>query len=234
MLTRNLHQYIHVHTPLHLSIQTVWQMKTKWSFQPSPCSSIAGGQIAGGPQKYFQNLNGYQQLSSLKLCFQFWNYTHLSCLYKSAWYNLRGHLKWTVYSLAVGKVWLRQFCVKYYRFLPSAMSCNLQVNKSHITARLKEVRHLKSKLSMFCILSQNYEHFFLKNDPHKLSEKLKNGIKISIGQVVLESQMQKICFDQNLENPLAYKISNAVFEILRQFGSRCLYCFSKKVLITLR
>ena len=59
----------------------------------------------------------------------------------------------------------------------------------------KGERHLKPKFSMFCALSQNYLHC-LKNDiiikylkpgsESKLSEKLKNGIDILMGQVVLE------------------------------------------------
>ena len=49
--------------------------------------------------------------------------------------------------------------------------------------------HLKPKLSMFCALSQKYQDYFEKikwESWRKLSEKLKNGIKILIGQVVLE------------------------------------------------
>ena len=47
--------------------------------------------------------------------------------------------------------------------------------------------HLKPKLSMFCALSQNYQQC-MKNNVSVLKqiEKLKNGIVILLGQVVLE------------------------------------------------
>ena len=54
--------------------------------------------------------------------------------------------------------------------------------------------HLKPKLSMFCKLSQNYQHF-LKNNINILKQIVwatQNGIKILIGQVVLELLIKAI------------------------------------------
>ena len=63
----------------------------------------------------------------------------------------------------------------------------------------KEELHLKPKLRMFCVLSQNYQHCFEKYYKHPEAnclEKVKYGIKISIGQAVLELliKMCKILF----------------------------------------
>ena len=52
----------------------------------------------------------------------------------------------------------------------------------------------------------------------KVSEKLKTGNKISVGQTVFD-QSAKLCFDQKLENRLAHWNFNAIFEFLRQFAS---------------
>ena len=58
------------------------------------------------------------------------------------------------------------------------------------------------KLSMFCALSQNYQHFFEKrywhslflekNSQRELSEKLKNCTGILVGQAVFELLMRTI------------------------------------------
>ena len=71
---------------------------------------------------------------------------------------------------------------------------------------IKGVQHLlppkKSKISMFCALSQNYQHLFEKiiyTSHSKLSKELKNSIKIKVGQEVPELLIQKQhfdCFDQ--------------------------------------
>ena len=52
----------------------------------------------------------------------------------------------------------------------------------------KEELHPKPKLSMFCALSQNDQHFLEKEckHPETLPEKLENDTKILVGQVVLE------------------------------------------------
>ena len=69
---------------------------------------------------------------------------------------------------------------------------------------IKGVLHLlppkSSKISMFCALSQNYQHLFEKKyaSYSKLSKELKNSIKIKVGQAVLELLIQKQhidCFD---------------------------------------
>ena len=56
------------------------------------------------------------------------------------------------------------------------------------------------KISMFCALSQNYQHLFLKKkykyaSYSKLSKELKNSIKIKVGQTVLELLLQNQHFD---------------------------------------
>ena len=56
----------------------------------------------------------------------------------------------------------------------------------------------RSKISMFCALSQNYQHLFEKimyASYSKLSKELKNSIKIMVGQAVLELLIQNQHFD---------------------------------------
>ena len=73
---------------------------------------------------------------------------------------------------------------------------------------LKGKLHPKPKLSMFCALFQNYQHFFWKiiwSSWSKFSGKLKNGIKITLGPTILELLVDvKYCFDKELKNCLTY------------------------------
>ena len=61
--------------------------------------------------------------------------------------------------------------------------------------RIKGVLHLLPKISMFCALSQNYQHLFeIKKKYASYSElykEVKNSIKSNVGQVVLELLIQQ-------------------------------------------
>ena len=75
----------------------------------------------------------------------------------------------------------------------------------------KEELHPKPKLSMFCLLSQNYQHFFLKND------------MLTLKQIVWE--MQKLYYnfsrpsstwiiDQN-KHSIVWSITQELIDLLR-------------------
>ena len=80
-----------------------------------------------------------------------------------------------------------------------------------------------SKISMFCALSQNYQHLFEKKiyaSYSKLSKEIKNSIKIKVGQAVLELLTKKQhfdCSDLQLKNHLVYLNFNVIFEFLEHF-----------------
>ena len=63
-----------------------------------------------------------------------------------------------------------------------------------LSCNFKGELQLKLKLNVLCMLSQNYQYCFEKSTAlwSKLSEKLKIGIKILVGQVVLEL-LKTIC-----------------------------------------
>ena len=53
----------------------------------------------------------------------------------------------------------------------------------------KDLLWLKLKISMFCVLSQNYQHFFFNimyASYSKLFKELKNGIEIVVGQAAFK------------------------------------------------
>ena len=50
-------------------------------------------------------------------------------------------------------------------------------------------KHLLPKISMFCGLSQNYQHFFQKNNAcilKQIVQGTQNGIELLVGQVVFK------------------------------------------------
>ena len=86
----------------------------------------------------------------------------------------------------------------------------------------------QTKISMFCALSQNYQHL-LKNiiSIPKQAKKLKTDIQISLGLRIFEFPIKtcKIMFWSIIQEPLGLF---AIFEFLWQFASRCIYYFSKQ------
>ena len=111
---------------------------------------------------------------------------------------------------------------------------NTKVYHDSHKVTVKEELHLQPKLSMFCVLCQNFSTLFDKKiwaSWSKLSEKLKNGTS---GSWVINQNMQNIVYinysrtvwpitqellGQLLKNCLAYWNFNTTFEFLRQCAS---------------
>ena len=70
--------------------------------------------------------------------------------------------------------------------------------------KFKGVLHLLPKISMFCALSQNCQHFFEYASYSKLYKELKNGIEILEGQAVLKLWIKtvKVMFGSITQEPL--------------------------------
>ena len=97
-----------------------------------------------------------------------------------------------------------------------------------------------TKISMFCTLSQNYQHLFGKmiyTSYCKLSKKLKNSIKIQIGQLVLDLLIQTpfwLFWSITLKIIWPTKMSMAFLNFLDNLLSDAYIFFFKRVLLILR
>ena len=87
--------------------------------------------------------------------------------------------------------------------------CQLEWTTFQMNLSIKGERHPKMRLSMFCVLFQNYQHIFRKNNDYLEANCLrnsKNGIKISVCKAVLELliNMLNTALINKLKNRLAY------------------------------
>ena len=98
---------------------------------------------------------------------------------------------------------------------------------------VKGVLHLLLKISMFCALSENYQHLLEKKYMHLTVNCLRNSkmaLEFSRPSDFLScrSKYSKCCLDLYLKNRSTYYNFDAIFEFLGQFTIRGIHLFSKR------
>ena len=102
----------------------------------------------------------------------------------------------------------------------------------NVILHAKGVPYCLCKISMFCALSQNYQHLLEKWYMHLIVNSPRNSKMVLklVGQAVFKLWIKifKMLFGSITQELLAYLNFYVIFEFLWQFTLRCIHYFSKR------